>query len=66
MKQIYEKGCIEKFNKKNGLIICFKSGFETELKNYLLRKKIAFLFLIKLGRCFFLFDNIKFSKTCIC
>ena len=32
MKQIYEKGCIEKFNKKNGLIIYFTSGFKTNLK----------------------------------
>ena len=39
MKQIYAKGCIEKFNKENGLIIYFTSSFETELKNYLLGKK---------------------------
>ena len=36
MKQIYEKGSIEKFIKENGLIISFASGFKTKLKTNLL------------------------------
>ena len=53
-KQIYEKGCIEKFNKESDLIIIyFTSGFKIKPKNNLLRNKNCILIFNKIKQTLF-------------
>ena len=66
IKQIYDKGCTEKFYTENDPAMYFISGLQKSLENQINLKKGVFWILIKTNRLFimkFMFNKSNFFNT---